>query len=99
MTDFIEWLGGNEPDDFEDVYCLYLAATGGGNCGTYQGSRDDRGRVFIKGSQGESLALISEAAKKSFLRLIRRRYMDGDDAESMDPESWYMFMHAMSKEP
>ncbi len=98
MTDFIEWLDANEPDNFEEVYGLYRAAQEGGNWGPYEAKADERGRVFIKGSDGVYLALLSEKAKSAFVRLIQRRYMDGDGPDAMSPEGWYGFMIAMSKE-
>lgn len=98
MTDFVEWLEGNEPDNFEEVYALYQAAQEGGNWGPYESTIDGRGRVFIKGSDGLTLALVSPAAKESFIRLIRRRYMDGDGRDSMEPEGWYGFTVAMAKD-
>jgi hypothetical protein len=98
MTDFVAWLdSGNEPDNFEETYCLYHAALDGTNWGPYEATRDASGRTFIKGSGDGSLALVSKAAQDSFLRMIKRLYMDGDGPDSMEPEGWYAFMHAMQK--
>jgi len=99
VTDFVTWLNsGNGPDNFEETYSLYHAALEGINWGPYEATRDTRGRTFIKGSGDGSLALVSKAARDSFLRMIQRLYMDGDGPDSMDPEGWYAFMHAMRKE-
>lgn len=98
MTDFIEWLDANEPDNFEEVYCLYQAVVEPGNWGPYEGQKDASGRVFIKGSTPPSLALVSERARIAFIHLIQRRYMDGDGPESMTPDGWYEFMKAMAKD-
>lgn len=98
MTDFIEWLDSNEPSGFENVYCLYRAVVDANDWGEYKGTRNDRGWTFVKGPEGPSLALVSEKAQHYFLRLIQRRYMDGDGPDSMNPEGWYAFMHAMAKD-
>jgi len=99
MTDFQLWLNsGNEPEDFEDTYDLYRAATEGGEWGEYKGTHDEKGRTFIKGDGDGSLALVSKEAQKSFLRLIQRLYMDGDGPDSMNPEGWYEFNRAMAKD-
>ncbi len=98
VTDFIEWLSGNEPNGFEDAYALYKAVEGE-SMGPYKSTKDDaKGHVYIKGPEGPSLALVSEKAREYFVRLIRRRYMDGDGPEAMAPEGWYYFMHSMSKD-
>ena len=99
VTDFIEWLdSGNEPDGYENAYALYRA-TQGESMGDYEATKnDDKGHVYIKGPEGQSLALVSEKAKNAFIGVLRRRYMDGDGPEAMDPEGWYYFMHSMSKE-
>lgn len=99
MTDFIQWLdSGNEPNGFEDAYALYKAVEGE-SMGQYKSTRDDaKGHVYIKGPGESSLALVSEKAREYFVRFLRRRYMDGDGPESMNPEGWYYFMHSMSKE-
>jgi hypothetical protein len=98
MTDFVEWLDANEPDNFEEVYALYQAVHDTGTWGPYEGQRDARGRVFVKGSNPPSLALVSEAAIAAFVRLLQRRYMDGDGPDSLSPDGWYNFTVAMAKD-
>lgn len=99
VTDFVEWLdSGNEPVGFENAYALYRAVHGE-SIGSYKATKDEaKGHVYIKGPEGPSLAIVSEKAKNYFARLLRRRYMDGDGPDAMDPDGWYIFMQAMSKE-
>lgn len=94
MTDFDQWLdSGNEPDGYENIYSLYRTAQGE-SMGDYSATtNEEKGHVYIKGPQGQSLALVSEDAKNAFISLLRKRYMDGQD-----PEGWYYYMHSMSKE-
>lgn len=93
MTDFALWLDGNEPYSPGDVLVLYDAVTSGGDYGTYGGTIDDLGRVFVKGWSGQQLALLSDKAIQSFLRLVQRRYTNG-----MDIESWYGLESALAKD-
>jgi hypothetical protein len=98
MTDFVAWLDANGPVTSEEVYALYRAVMEGGNWGPYESQIDGRGRVFVKGTEPPALALVSPLAKAAFIRLIQRRYMDGDGPDAMPPEGWYIFTLAMSKD-
>ena len=97
--DFNRWLDcGNEPNGYEDAYALYLAAIGTGGLPPYKCTEvESTGHIYIKGPGESSLAIVSNKAKDYFIRMIRRRYMDGDGPDSMTPDGWYYFMHEMSK--
>lgn len=89
---FEEWFGDNEPDDFEDIYALYNAASSRETFGTYEVKTSGE-KTFITGPIS-TLALLSEKARTAFLAKIE----DLKDDPDMDMESWYGFKRAISKD-
>lgn len=96
IKDFDAWLEEANPDDFEEIYALYCTVKDEESSAWYQCSRSkDKQRFFIKGSNTEdTLMLLSDKAKASFLSLIVSRYCDRDN----DMEMWYDFKRSMAKD-
>ncbi|MDD5486633.1 MAG: hypothetical protein PHW65_03675 [Dehalococcoidales bacterium] len=94
ITDFNIWLEQADPEDFEDVYCLYHAVKDKENYGLYECKKSKDGKLFIKADHTEeTLMLASQKAIDAFLNLIERRYVD----PGMEIEGWYEFHRAMAK--
>ena len=93
MTDWNAWLDANEPSGADELLALHDAVIYGGDWGCYAGTHDSQGRVFIKGWVSPQLALVSEKATETFLRVLERRYAFG-----MDIEAFHGLETAVSKD-
>lgn len=92
-TDFEAWIADNQPDDAEDVECLFLATDGESN-GRYDVTQNDKGQIFIKTINGETtLALLSPAAIQAFKKRVEALADPG-----MGVHGSVMFERAMKKD-
>ena len=82
VTDWNAWLEANEPHGPNELLAPHDAVVYGGDLGCYVGTHDSKGRVFIKGWTGQQVALVSEKAIRTFLRVIEEGYASGMDIEA-----------------
>lgn len=91
---FSDWIEGNlTDDDFEDVYCLYLAVYNVDSYGIYSAKREDED-IIVKADMGEGqLVLKGETERQKFLD-----YLDDTYGEDIGIEALYSFNKAMEKD-
>lgn len=91
---YINWISGNlNEDDFDDVYCLYLAVYNVDSYGLYTAHRDGE-NILVKCDMGEGeLVLRGASEQQKFLD-----YLDDTYGEDIGVESLYSFNRAMEKD-
>jgi hypothetical protein len=95
-TDFQEWLGNVELEDYEEVYSLYRAVKDATSFGIFDVELAKGGGerwIVTASSTDQSLLIASGDAKAAFLQHLTGEYY-GD----LDMEGWYSFKRAMSKD-
>jgi hypothetical protein len=93
--DFHKWLVGAQPEGYEEPYSLFRAVNNGTSFGIYNVKRlKGSGDRWIVTAPHLSVGLLlaSMLAKESFLLHLTRTY-----CRDLDMESWYGYMHSMSK--
>lgn len=95
ITDFDAWLDQANPEDYEEVYSLYKAVEDIDEFGMFKCKTSTDGKkIFVYGDHVEdTLMLVSDKAKRAFLKFIEERYVDND----LNIEGWYAYKRAMSK--
>lgn len=91
---YTDWLKGNlDADDFDDVYCLYLAVCNIDSYGMYSAKQD--GENIIVGSEisKDHLVLRGTTEQQKFLD-----YLDDTYGEDIGVEALYNFNRAMGKD-
>ncbi|MFJ7441668.1 hypothetical protein ACIQW5_29255 [Methylorubrum thiocyanatum] len=91
-TDYMAWLGSNEPEDAEEWYCLWEAANGR-EIGHYEVSGDDDKRFIKSSSSGETLALVSPKAIAAF-----KQHLEAHHKPDLGWEGAYAFERGMQKD-
>lgn len=101
---FEEWIDGVDPDDYNEVYCIYrsVADLNEDNdveeWGGFKASRKETSRgpmYFIKSTfSDEVLMLASDKARDAFIDYLTKRFA----GEELDIEGWYYFKYEMDKE-
>ena len=90
-TEIESWIDAADPDGTEEVYSLYSAVSNEETNGIWDVKSSNQ-KIFLKvGHVPETLLIASKEAKELFLKILRDRYMGGDD----DPDSWYGFNRNM----
>lgn len=91
---FTDWLDGNlMGDDYDDVYCLYLAVFNVDSYGMYSAKKVGD-NIIVKSDMGEEkLILRDETERQKFLD-----YLDDTYGEDIGVEALYSFNKAMEKD-
>ena len=90
-TEFESWLDVADPDNAEEVYSLYFAVFHEETNGNWKIQLSNQKILLKVDDIPETLLIASKEAKELFLKILRDRYMGGDD----DPDSWYGFNRNM----
>lgn len=96
LTDFSTWLYCLDFNDYEDVYALYHSIADCDEYGVYKtqvAKGKNNGWIVSSSCLDDTLHLISDKAKQTFLSIIESRYCEG-----MDIEGWYAYKQAMEKD-
>ena len=91
---YTAWLDSNlDPNDIEEVYCLYLAVNNVAEFGVYS-ARFDGEKIVVKSDMGEGqLVLRNSTEQQRFLD-----YLDNTYGEDIGVESLYCFNKAIEKD-
>ena len=96
-TDFKLWTDFVDLENYEEIYCIYKSISEVDEWGAFKCTmkKNSTGNMyFLKCDYcDDTLALVSEKAKDSYLKFIEDNYIKSD----MDIESWYGYQHAMAK--
>ena len=95
-TDFQEWLGNVEPEDYEEVYSLYRAVKDATSFGIFdvKPARGGGERWIVTAScTDQSLLIASSDARAAFLQHLTKTHC-GD----LEMEGWYSYNRGMSKD-
>ncbi|MCB2411021.1 hypothetical protein [Hymenobacter lucidus] len=85
--DFELWLDELQLDDYHDIYALHEAVDNGvsANGFTCYPVKESEGEFVVHKIQSDEsdrkLSIVSEDAKSTFLRVLRKKYMSGLDAD------------------
>ncbi|WP_052600187.1 hypothetical protein [Aureispira sp. CCB-QB1] len=96
-TDIAGWLDFVEPENYEEIYCIYRSVNDADDWGAFSCTKKNSSKgnmYFLKCDYcDDTLMLASEKAKEFFLKYLSDNYVKSD----LDIEGWYYLNRAMGK--